>query len=114
MTTNHIPGPWFADANFAGPADLPTLIKVNNTVPSMTRDKVQATVRLVAAAPALLAALRSLAAAVDQFVPLSDEWPELDEARAAIALATLEDPLRERLCTPMSIGEASIVASTVR
>ncbi len=33
---------------------------------------------------------------------------------AAIALATEEAPLRERLCTPMTVGQAAIAASTVR
>jgi hypothetical protein len=45
------------------------------------------TAALFAAAPAMLEALQSLADAVDQFVPLANEWPELSAARAAIAQA---------------------------
>lgn len=45
------------------------------------------TAALFAAAPAMLEALQSLAAAVEQFVPLADTWPELSAARAAIAQA---------------------------
>ena len=78
---------WFADGNYIGTAELPTLIKVSTTAPGMEREEVQRIARLIAAAPALLEALQSLADAVDQFVPLANEWPELSAARAAIAQA---------------------------
>ncbi len=78
---------WFADGNYIGPAELPTLIKVNTTTPGMEPEEVQRIARLIAAAPALLEALQTLADAVDQFVPLADTWAELSTARAAIAQA---------------------------
>lgn len=40
-----------------------------------------------AGAPDLLVALVALADAVESYVPLADEWPELSSARAAIARA---------------------------
>ena len=51
---------WFADGNYIGPAELPTLIKVNTTTPGMEREEVQRIARLVAAAPAMLEALHTL------------------------------------------------------
>ncbi len=49
---------WFADGNYIGPEELPTLIRVSTTAPGMEREEVQRIARLVAAAPALLGALR--------------------------------------------------------
>lgn len=43
---------------------------------------------------------------------LSTKWRRDVVLRARVILDTL--PLRERLCTPMTVGEASIAASTVR
>jgi hypothetical protein len=47
---------------------------------------------LMASAPALLAALQTLADAVDRFAPLAGDWPELAAARADIANATGGQP----------------------
>ena len=40
---------------------------------------------------------------------LFDAWATPEQAAAFLAR-----PLRERLCTPMTVGEAAIAASTVR
>jgi hypothetical protein len=62
--------------------------------------------------PDLATALRALVKAVETYTNATPEdWPELTFAHAALAAA--EAPLRERLCTPMTIGEASAAASTV-
>ena len=60
----------------------------------------------------LASALRALVIAVEAYTNATpDDWPELAAAQAALADTA---PLRERLCTPMTVGEASIIASTVR
>ncbi len=81
---------WFADANFIGPAELPTLIKVNTTAPGMEREEVESIARLIAAAPDLLAALQALTDwGRDHTSPKDPNSPHalLVAARAAIAQA---------------------------
>jgi hypothetical protein len=75
---------WFADGNYIGPAELPTLIKVNTTAPGMEREEVESIARLIAAAPDLLAALKTVA----DYWAGGDVPPEIDTLmRAAIAQA---------------------------
>jgi hypothetical protein len=75
---------WFADGNYIGPAELPTLIKVNTTAPGMEREEVESIARLIAAAPDLLAALKTVA----DYWAGGDVPPEIDALmRAAIAQA---------------------------
>jgi hypothetical protein len=74
---------WFADGNYIGPAELPTLIRVN-TAPGMEREEVESIARLIAAAPDLLAALKTVA----DYWAGGDVPPEIDALmRAAIAQA---------------------------
>ena len=96
MTTAHTPGPWVAlheptlsrwriGAGFAA-ADSVAVIYATK-VDSVTK----ANARLVAAAPALLAALRGILAKHDDRDGASDLWPrEAAMAREAIAAATRE------------------------
>jgi len=74
---------WFADGNYIGPAELPTLIRVNTTAPGMEPEEVQRIARLIAAAPALLAALQQIMAGVAG----CQKDPQFSAARAAIAQA---------------------------
>ncbi len=75
---------WFADGNYIGPAELPTLIRVNTTAPGMEREEVESIARLIAAAPDLLAALKTVA----DYWAGGDVPPEIDALmRAAIAQA---------------------------
>jgi hypothetical protein len=74
---------WFADGNYIGPAELPTLIRVN-TAPGMEREEVESIARLIAAAPDLLEALKTVA----DYWAGGDVPPEIDALmRAAIAQA---------------------------
>jgi hypothetical protein len=80
---------WFADGNYIGPAELPTLIRVN-TAPGMEREEVESIARLIAAAPDLLAALQALTDwGRDHTSPKDPNSPHalLVAARAAIAQA---------------------------
>lgn len=52
-----------------------------------TEARGQANARLIAAAPAMLAALQDLADAVERFTASPQDWPELAAARAAIIKA---------------------------
>lgn len=59
----------------------------------------------------LVAALQALVNAVETYTNATPEdWPELAAAHAALAAV---QPLRERLCTPMTVGQASIQLSKV-
>jgi len=74
---------WFADGNYIGPAELPTLIKVSTTAPGMEREEVESIARLIAAAPDLLEALQSIIAHESHLI---NPWRE-QAARDAIAKA---------------------------
>lgn len=95
MTT---PGPWavwnFADdprhvavGPEAGGLAVADVVACNahGCYTAATEERGQANARLIAAAPAMLAALRGLAEAVERFTNATPEdWPELFAARAAI------------------------------
>lgn len=86
MTTNHTPGPWAVDnltvrwggyfvADCDGKGDI------------ARQGECQANARLIAAAPDLLDALVALSGALQTYVNGTEDWPELMQARAAIAKA---------------------------
>ena len=84
MTTQHTPGPWVA-------VELPTAIAIKSHMGNVAniqrgsmREQQQANARLIAAAPDLLEALKSLADYVDERAG-DNECRPLEIARAAIA-----------------------------
>jgi hypothetical protein len=87
MTTTHTPGPWFASGTDVKPLGNRPIICWTGT-PERALPEARANARLVAAAPALLAALQAILAKHDDRDGMSDMWPrEAALARAAIAAA---------------------------
>lgn len=97
----HTPGPWAVHANVrdsrtdAARIDAgDTLVATVSTLPTKTTaawHEAHANARLLAAAPDMLEALQSLVRAVEQFTSaVALGWPELEQAKAAIAKATGE------------------------
>lgn len=90
MTTTHTPGPWQLKKNMSSVGIFDSVGRHITRVPCVDQQSVrgEANARLIAAAPELLAALQALTSAVDQFTNAAHlGWPELDQARAALARA---------------------------
>jgi hypothetical protein len=92
MTTTHTPGPWTAARPPSGAAtEAPYWIDADGRRIADVWAQLGSTAanaRLVAAAPALLAALQAMLAKHDDRDGMSDMWPrEAAMARAAIAAA---------------------------
>ena len=80
----HTPGPWAIS-----PTKHRTLIVSGlGFQVAAAEDLSAADAVLICAAPEMLAALESLAQAVERFAVNTEDWPELAAARAAIRAAT--------------------------
>lgn len=94
MTTQHTPGPWFANDSLQLFAETGQHIaSLDSSTEGFEGGTLYANARLIAAAPDLLAALIAFDDAFSHYCegdPDSDEVSALYQARAAIAKATGE------------------------
>ena len=94
MTTQHTPGPWFANDSLQLFAETGQHIaSLDSSTEGFEGGTLYANARLIAAAPDLLAALKAFDDAFSHYCegdPDSDEVSALYQARAAIAKATGE------------------------
>lgn len=92
MTTAHTPGPWFYDTGetkaLIVEKDGTTVAEICTTYQTTAHRSLEANVRLMAAAPDLLAALQTVAAMAESFPEeLHKNHPDVIAAHAAIARA---------------------------
>ena len=94
MTTQHTPGPWFANDSLQLFAETGQHIaSLDSSTEGFEGGTLYANARLIAAAPDLLAALKAFDDAFSHYCegdPDSDEVSALYQAREAIAKATGE------------------------
>lgn len=91
MQTTHTPGPWAIVETASAHIGERAILDADGYTVCNPSPMGAANARLIAAAPAMLDALRDLEYAVRQFTNAAVvDWPELTRARAAIAAATGE------------------------
>ena len=92
------PGPWAADRDSRGVYGIPNVCDFEGDVIAImdsgggmfSPEEIRANLRLILAAPCLLAACMS---ALHEADDMSDEWKQISQQlRAAIAKATTEEP----------------------